>query len=456
MVNRMIESVKMAQENVGLLKYPALIVGSTIIANKLFKWNKERKCVLKTDLPKKAQGVLFGKKRGKIVYSPTDQEGHIAVFGGSGSGKTSAILVPTLRTWGGTSFVIDISGDICKNVDDVNKLVYEPANAHSTPYNIFGAIDDLKTETERMQALEQLAFLLMPESQNMNDVSLFYLTEGRKILTAALIAFYSQGMDFIPICEKIVSSNWKDLFNAIDATNNAKASAYITSFVGNSETTNAGCKQSADSALKLFALNDIVKQTIRRPTKGEISITPQMLEKHSIYVVLEDSKLKLYAPLLHIITSQILEFFSDRPLGADNTILLALDEFASLGKLDITDGLRKLRKKHVRIMMITQSMADIDLIYGKPEREAMMNNFAYKVVLGASDTETQEYFAKLIGYTSVPRKSVSRNGKSVTTTESDTKDFAVEPASLAHLQDKLLVLNPDGFIKLRKNYFYKS
>jgi len=107
-------------------------------------------------------------------------------------------------------------------------------------------------------------------------------------------------------------------------------------------------------------------------------------------------------------------------------------------------------------MMITQSMADIDLIYGKPEREAMMNNFAYKVILGASDTETQEYFAKLIGYTSVPRKSVSRNGKSVTTTESDTKDFAVEPASLAHLQDKLLVLNPDGFIKLRKNYFYKS
>ncbi|MFR6498244.1 MAG: TraM recognition domain-containing protein [Coprococcus comes] len=44
------------------------------------------------------------------------------------------------------------------------------------------------------------------------------------------------------------------------------------------------------------------------------------------------------------------------------------------------------------MMMITQSMADIDLIYGKPEREAMMNNFAYKVVLGVSDTETQEYF----------------------------------------------------------------
>ena len=42
-------------------------------------------------------------------------------------------------------------------------------------------------------------------------------------------------------------------------------------------------------------------------------------------------------------------------------------------------------------------LADIDLIYGRAERMAMMNNFQFKVVLGVSDTDTQEYFAKLIG-----------------------------------------------------------
>lgn len=455
MVNKIVEVIKAVQNNVGLVKYPTVIVGSAIALNKLRKWNKEHKSVLKVAPKKKASGVLFGKKKGKIVYSPATAEGHIAVFGGSGSGKTSAVLVPTLKSWTGTAFVIDISGDICKNVPDMDKVIYEPANAHSTPYNIFGAIDNLKTETERMQSLEELAFLLMPENPTMNDTSLFFLNEGRKILTAALIAFYTQGLDFVPICEKVVTLSWKDLFCEIDSIGNVKASAYLTSFVGTNEVTTAGCKQAADSALKLFALNDIVKKTLHRPSKGEISISPEMLEKRSIYLVIEDSKLKLYAPLLHIITAQTLEFFSDRPLEAENTILLALDEFASLGKLDITDALRKLRKKHIRIMMLTQSMADIDLIYGNKERAAMMNNFSYKVVLSASDTETQEYFSKLIGYDYLPKKSISRSGKHVTRTESDTKDFIVEPSHLAHLKDNLILLHPDGYSQLKKNFYYE-
>lgn len=66
MVNRLIEAVRTAQDNVGLVKYPAIMVGSTIVINKLWKWNKERKCVLKTDPPKKAQGVLLGKNVGRL------------------------------------------------------------------------------------------------------------------------------------------------------------------------------------------------------------------------------------------------------------------------------------------------------------------------------------------------------------------------------------------------------
>ncbi len=81
-------------------------------------------------------GVVFGKKRLSYYFSPTNSEGHIAVFGGSGLGKTSALLIPTLRVWKGTSFTIDISGDICKNVPIRRKLVYEPENKNTTPYNL--------------------------------------------------------------------------------------------------------------------------------------------------------------------------------------------------------------------------------------------------------------------------------------------------------------------------------
>ena len=172
-------------------------------------------------------------------------------------------------------------------------------------------------------------------------------------------------------------------------------------------------------------------------------------------MVVDDSKLKLYEPLLHIITAQSLEYFSTRPLTRPGMILFCLDEFASLGKMEITDALRKLRKRHVRIMLLTQSMADLDLIYGRDERMAMMNNFRFKVVLGADDTDTQEYFAKLIGYEDTKKHSVSSNARQTTETETDSKEWAVEPSELARLRDDLILLHPDGYTRLKKNFYYK-
>lgn len=419
------------------------------------KTHKKRKTQLKTASKAKAHGVVFGKKGMNVIYSPTNQEGHIAVFGGSGLGKTSALLIPTLRSWSGTSFTIDISGDICKNVDMPHKMIYEPANPKSIPYNIFGPIDRLKNEDDKNEALEELAFLMMPDDEKMADTAKFFNTEGRKILTASLIAFYHAGMDFIPICEKIVGSSWKDLFNAIDSTEYSKAIQYINSFAGASEQNTAGCKQSADAVLKLFATNERVKRTIRRPYSQEVAFTPSRLEKNNVFVVVDDSKLKLYAPLLHIITAQSLEYFSNRSNDSKTTILFCLDEFASLGKMEITDALRKLRKKHVRIMMLTQSMADIDLIYGHDERMAMMNNYRFKVVLGADDTDTQEYFAKLIGYQDTKKHSTSSNANQTTHTESEAKEWVIEPAELARLGKELVLLHPDGHLKLKKNFYYK-
>lgn len=122
----------------------------------------------------------------------------------------------------------------------------------------------------------------------------------------------------------------------------------------------------------------------------------------------------------------------------------------------MTDALRKLRKKHVRIMVLSQSLADLDLIYGSEERKAMINNFRFRVLLGATDADTQEYFSKLIGYKITTRRGVSRSGRGKTTSVTETKDYAVEPSSLAQLKDDLIVLSDDGYEKLQKNYYFKK
>ena len=225
--------------------------------------------------PAQARGILFGKKLSLLAYSPEQDEGHILVMGPSGTGKTSALLIPTLRSWQGTALVVDISGDISANVNTPNKIVFDPTSENCIPYDVFASINEVTDDTE--------------------------------------------------------------------------------------------------------------------------------------------------------------------------AILFCLDEFASFGKLQIVESLRKLRKRRIRILVLTQSVSDVDMIYGKDERKAMLGNFKFTVILGCKDTETQEYFSKMIG-----------EKHSLLAIDPNQKPQPIiKPADLAHLEQDLFVICDDGAIRLRKNFYFK-
>lgn len=390
-------------------------------------------------------GVLLGKRFNLLAYSPEQDEGHILVLGPSGTGKTSALLIPTLRSWQGTALVVDISGDISANVQAENKIIFDPTSKDCIPYNVFASIDAIGDETERLERLEQLAYLLLPDKANDSEAGVFFCKNGRKMITAALICYYGMGWDFIRICEHFLSNDWRSLLNDIASQQNQTANMYISSFAGASEQNTAGCKQAADDALKLFATNEKIKNALRKTASYEQSISPATLETNSIYIYIPDEKLKIYGDLLRIITAQSMEYFSARPKGNKQMILFCLDEFASFGKLQITESLRKLRKRHIRIMVLTQSLADLDMIYGKDERKAMLGNFKFTILLGCKDTETQEYFSKMIGDKPSFGDDENKNNRPI-----------IRPAELAHLEQDLYVICGDGAVRLRKNFYFKS
>ena len=392
-----------------------------------------------------AKGVLFGKKFGLLAYSPEQDEGHILVLGPSGTGKTSALLIPTLRSWQGTALVVDISGDISANVNTANKIVFDPTSESCIPYDVFASINAVADETERQERLEQLAYLLLPDKANDSEAGIFFCKNGRKMITAALICYYGMGWGFVEICEFFLGHDWRSLLNDIAKQQNPIANMFISSFAGASEQNTAGCKQAADDALKLFATNEKIKNALRKSASYEQSISPAALETSSIYIYIPDEKLKIYGDLLRIITAQSMEYFSSRPPENKQTILFCLDEFASFGKLQIVESLRKLRKRRIRILVLTQSVSDVDMIYGKDERKAMLGNFKFTVILGCKDTETQEYFSKMIG-----------DKRSLLATDPTQKPQPIiKPADLAHLEQDLFVICDDGAIRLRKNFYFK-
>lgn len=395
--------------------------------------------------PAQAKGILFGKKFGLLAYSPEQDEGHILVLGPSGTGKTSALLIPTLRSWQGTALVVDISGDISANVNTPNKIVFDPTSESCIPYDVFASINAVADETERQERLEQLAYLLLPDKANDSEAGIFFCKNGRKMITAALICYYGMGWGFVEICEFFLGHDWRSLLNDIAKQQNLIANMFISSFAGASEQNTAGCKQAADDALKLFATNDKIKNALREVPSYEKAISPAMLETSSVYIYIPDEKLKIYGDLLRIITAQSMEYFSSRPTENKQTILFCLDEFASFGKLQIVESLRKLRKRRIRILVLTQSLADLDMIYGKDERKAMLSNFKFTVLLGCKDAETQEYFSKMIG-----------EKRSLLATDPNQKPQPIiKPADLAHLEQDLFVICDDGAIRLRKNFYFK-
>lgn len=429
-----------------------LLIYWILNSTRIFRKNPD----VKLELFKAVHGIIFGQNElHQLVYSPAAAEGHCCIFGGSGSGKTSAVLIPTLQSWTGSSFTIDISGDIEPNVHCSHKLVYAPLEAKTTVYNIFGAVDRLQTQAEKDEALEKLAFQLMPESPNMNDAGLFFLREGRKILTAALIAFYGRGADFVPICERLLSSNYAVVFEQIKATQNKKAIKYIAGFDGANEQNTAGCYQACCSAVHLFGTNEFVQKSIRRPIGNEQNLTPAALNDHNVFISIPDEKLESLAPLLHILTAQMLDYMAARSNKEKNTILFCLDEFASLGKLEITPALRKFRKKNVRIMLLTQSLADLDMIYGRNERIAILNNCKFKLVLSCSDVDSQKYFSELSGSHEAKKETTTKSSTGTSSSISYIEQPNIKPIELAKLTNKLILFCAGDSLKLKKNYYFK-
>lgn len=407
-----------------------------------------------------ASGYVFGKTwLGRIVCAPSNRDGkHAFVLGGTGSGKTSAVLIPTLSHFDGHFLSVDISGDIADAVDCHGSVIFAPCKAKTSLYNVFGMIDGLADNPQaQREQLEKLAFLLMPETPGTDGAALFFNNEGRKILKAAFNAYYYAGLDFTDICRKILSLSFADLFRDIDAQGNEVASMLISGFRGTSETNTAGCKQAADAAIQTFALNDYIRNTVRRPDGRELAITPATLERRSVFLQIPEELLDVYAPLLRIIVAQHLAYFASRPIGASPSLMLALDEFPSLGidATAIVGALQRFRKRNVSIMVVAQSMASLDRIYGPVTRKDMLNNFLYKVVLQAADADTQLEIAKMLGHKKEKQTSKTSGRGSSSYTEREEMVWAIEPEDLGKLDGDLILIHPAGFGRIKKTPYYR-
>lgn len=402
-------------------------------------------------------GIVLGKLKKNYLVMPQDIEGHIMVVGGQGSGKSSCVGIPTLLNYGGSVFAIDIKGELsqtCANYRTSMKI-FDPINPDSPHYNPYAMLGDNK-----IQGAKEIVHSIIRISHNEKDP--FWKQSAQNLLTACILHFENEGLDFAETCESIMHYPVSELVKILKASPVNDVQYFVNQFVGAEQQQLASIYSTLTNEIILFATDPDIKRVLGTE-KCPNMITYNDLENfNDIFIKIDESKLDQWKPLLNLIVNQFLKSFEKRQDKDSKKILFMIDEFARLGKITaITNGLATLRSKGIQIMLILQSLAQLDMIYGKDNRRVITDNCNYKIILNANDADTQEYFSKLVGTVEVEKNSTSTSKKATdvinnnSLSKSTEEKRIIKPEAFAYL-DKPVVFTPQGYFRPEKVKWYED
>lgn len=335
-------------------------------------------------------GVVFGRINNHLVEKPPELQGHCLIVGGTGTGKSRGIAIPTLLRWKGAVFAIDVKGelsDITAGHRQGKVYIFNPEG--------YGASYDPLQECKTVDGANELARSLIPEPQNGDP---FWAKTAQAFLAAGALEGALTGSRFVDVIEKLCTTQPEQLIEGFQSSPHRSVRLLSSVGVGMPEKTLGGVF--AELRSRILSLG--ADPNIERATSHS-AWTPQCLEEGStVYLKVSERMIKQYEGLWTVIVSQVLRYLSGRPERSEPPILILLDEFARLGKLPgILEALSTLRSRNVHIALFIQSMAQLDHIYSPAERKIIADNCGYKLVLSATDPETQKYFSDLSGQRTV-------------------------------------------------------
>ena len=413
-----------------------------------------------------SHGFVFGRNlvNHRLLGKSENKDGHILIIGGSGSGKSSCYAIPQIVSWNGRVFVIDPKGELAKKAAFCrpNAKIFNPAQSDSfgyDPYYLLAESDDLA------QDAFEIAMSLIPKPENVRDP--FWIDGAQNLFAGAIVYFYSQGLSFIETIRKIQSTIASDLVKLLHADRDDKgeptaAAMLVNQLASLEDKTLAGIASEMGNRIRVFATNKAVQASFSKAN----AITPEDLETGSdIFIVIPEDKLEQWKEIMILIFNQFMKHFERRKEREGVPILFLFEEMARVGKTEIARGLATLRDKNITIALYAQSLAQFDYLFGKVQRQIIVDNCQYKVILNATDPDTQTEFARMVGKHEKEKISVTRSVEGLLQkptnnelreriTESKEERWIIEPDRFATLQQPV-ILTPFGFMRATKTPYYE-
>lgn len=359
-------------------------------------------------------GFMLGELEGSGNPVHFTGDGSLITVGAPSSGKSLCHVMQNLIDHKGSAIVLDIKGEIYDQtaaaraeVSDVYR--YAPAdvkNSHS-----YNPLEHITNDEDYFEAeCRVLAHTIMHD--NTDDKEDFWRKGARDILTAiiglciekkellekTIFAEETFSADSMMGVKRIASCENNEM---LDITNLMKSSKYelikaqareINSLLrgfGKKEGANSEQDSSnGEGAAKLFlsfksVMNKDLSAWMNTATKKITNTSdwaPNELRERpiTIYLCIPKNRVKTDGAILNLLLAQHIEkMLQEEPKAAELPVLLMLDEFAQLGRMEpIINAIEIGRSYGIKTWILCQSMSQIEEKYGKQGARTLLNSCA--------------------------------------------------------------------------------
>ncbi len=347
-------------------------------------------------LSRREQGFCL---TGKHNLSVKDSYQNALIIGGTGVGKSSVVLLPSLYSMKASYIINDPSGELFlkasgfQNGDDVIVKLINPAKPEiSCGFNPLARANSSSD-------IQKVATILVENALGAKGKDPFWTTQA-----VALIAI------LISILKKMEPEvqnlyNVRQLLNmlggnpqAIDAIFSKHADDILfneyKSFISYDDKVVQGVVATCKAALQIFSDESVATVT------SFDSLDMQEFRDKRVVLYIQNSVAdqRYYSVLTSILFEQFFAFLLSRfPKEGEQDIFLMIDEASSLNLPTLPLAVANVRKHRAGIMLLVQDFSQLQHHYGKFDADAIRSNCFAKMYFSGGSLETTRELETTLG-----------------------------------------------------------
>lgn len=321
------------------------------------------------------------------------------IIGGTGAGKSSVVLIPSLFSMKGSFIVHDPSGELhTKSAGYLKEKGYEIKIlnfAHPEISTNYNPLSRAKNSTD----IQKVASMLIENSLGGGKKDPFWNNLAISLITMLIQILKTQPEEYQNLynVRNLLNSmgGYPEAVDALFSKNGSEKLFYeYKSFLAYDEKVTSGVIATCKAALQIFNDENIGKVT----SSDNIPFEDFRNKPTVLYIQNSVADQKYYSTLTSIFFEQLFSYTLSRfPKQEEQNIFFLIDECSSLHLPTLPLATANVRKHNAGIMLIIQDFNQIINHYGKYESDAIRANCFAKLYFTGQSLETATELEKILG-----------------------------------------------------------